>query len=296
MDDRHYIAKLERMLEERKDIINTLTTICEDLVEERDKLSDYADRCLRDRVNESELLRMEQERSAALVKERDELTKQLDSCETDYESMRDYADKCHADNVHTHELLERQSEDFDELYADREDLKNKYELVTENFDELLSDYHCLDQRFCTEVRDHQEAQHKIKRLEGMVERRDKKIKDLTVERDNIKDACENCNCVNELLAENKELKKKIKDLNTKSDYLQGVIDSMTETDNDMLFKRDAKIHELAIECENLRKDLEVAKHYDSVCFGCSITESLADENKHLREEVKYLNAIVDGAS
>ena len=143
MDDRHYIAKLERMLEERKDIINTLITICGDLVEERDKLSDYADRCLRDRVNESELLRMEQER----------------------------------------------------------------------FDALIEDYHCLDQRFCTEVRDHQEAQHKIKRLEGMVERRDKKIKDLTVERDVIKDACEDCSCVNELLSGYKYLKEEIKHLN-----------------------------------------------------------------------------------
>lgn len=289
MDDRHYIAKLERMLEERKDIINTLITICDDLVEERDKLSDYADRCLRDRVNESELLRMEQERSDALAKERDKLS--------------DYADRCHADNVHTHELLERQSKDFDALFADRADLKSKYELMTENFDDLLSDYHCLDQRFSTEVRDHQEAQHKIKRLEGMVERRDKKIKDLTVERDNIKGACEDCNCVKELLADNEELKEKvedlntkIKDLNTKSDYLQNVIDSMTETDNEMLYKRDTKIHELAMECENLKKDLEVAKNYDSVCFGCSITESLVDENKHLREEVKHLNAIVDGAS
>lgn len=199
MDDMHYIAKLERILEERKDIINALIVICGDLVEERDKLSDYADRCLRDRVNESELLRMEQERSDALAKERDKLS--------------DYADRCHADNVHTHELLERQSKDFDALFADRTDLKNKYELMTENFDNLISDYHCLDQRFSTEVRDNQEAQHKIKRLEGMVERRDKKIKDLTVERDIIKDSCEDCNCVNELLAENKALKEEVKHLN-----------------------------------------------------------------------------------
>lgn len=252
MDDMHYIAKLERILEERKDIINALIVICGDLVEERDKLSDYADRCLRDRVNESELLRMEQERSDALSKERDELS--------------DYADRCHADNVHTHELLERQSKDFDELYAGYIGLKDGYEESCERFDALIEDYHCLDQRFSTEVRDHQEAQHKIKRLEGMVERRDKKIKDLTVERDNIKGACEDCNCVNELLVENKELKETIKDLNTKSDYLQAVIDSMQETDNEMLYKRDTKIHELTI------------------------------ENKHLREEVKHLNAIVDGAN
>lgn len=110
LNDRYYIAKLERLLEERKDLINELITICEDLVKEKDELSDYADKCHADNVSLHQTLSDEYKRFDDLAEERYRLAKQLVACEYEKQTMRD-----------------------------------NYEQSCGRFDDLITDYHILDQ-------------------------------------------------------------------------------------------------------------------------------------------------------
>lgn len=122
-----------------------------------------------------------------LVKERDELAERLDQCETDYENMRDNCEQS-----------------------------------CDHFDDLLDDYHILDQEHSSTLKEKQELEKDVVKLEGMVERRDEKVKKLRCDITELKDLADIRKINNDILErsllmlkeENEYLKKELDHLNS----------------------------------------------------------------------------------
>lgn len=154
LNDRYYIAKLERLLEERRDLINELVTICEDLIKEKDRLVGYAECCHKDNVNVHQALSDEYKRFDDLAKERDELANQLDACETDYENMRDNYEQsyCHFDDLITdYHILDQEHSlalsQIENLKLENKNLNNKVKDLKRTVKELKADNEYLKTEF-----------------------------------------------------------------------------------------------------------------------------------------------------
>lgn len=119
LNDRYYIAKLERLLEERKDLINELITICEDLVKEKDKLVGYAECCHKDNVNIHQAFSDEMERF-------DDLFEDYHVLDQEYCSALSQIDNLKLENKNLHNKVKDLKRTVKELKAENEYLKTEF--------------------------------------------------------------------------------------------------------------------------------------------------------------------------
>lgn len=91
MDDKTYIARLEKKLSERQSYINELVDIYSDLVSEKEELSDIADRLFSENID----LRMDKQK---LCETLTDMTERFDDLIVDYHILDQEHSKIIADN------------------------------------------------------------------------------------------------------------------------------------------------------------------------------------------------------
>ena len=119
MDDKQYIAKLESLLEERKDLINELITICEDLVKEKDKLAGYAECCHKDNVNIHQAFSDESKRFDDLITDYHALDQEHSLALSQIENLK-------LENKNLHNKVKDLKRTVKELKAENEYLKTEF--------------------------------------------------------------------------------------------------------------------------------------------------------------------------